>query len=77
MTLAAVIALATFRDYGLGWDDYTQSQYGDLLMSLAVSYYTYVTRPLVSPQTNLKISWSLLWPVKRGINIGQLLQEAQ
>jgi hypothetical protein len=50
---------------------------GDQLMSLAVSYYTYVTRPLVSPQTNLKISWSLLWPVKRGINIGQLLQEAQ
>jgi hypothetical protein len=50
---------------------------GDQLMSLAVSYYTYVTRPLGSPQTNLKISWSLLWPVKRGIDIGQLLQEAQ
>jgi hypothetical protein len=50
---------------------------GDQLMSLAVSYYTYVTRPLGSPQTNLKISWSLLWPVKRGIDIGQLLKEAQ
>jgi hypothetical protein len=50
---------------------------GDQLMSLAVSYYTYVIRPLSSPQTNLKISWSLLWPVKRGIDIGQLLQEAQ
>ena len=50
---------------------------GDQLMSLAVSYYTYVTRPLASPQTNLKISWSLLWPVKRGIDIGQLLKEAQ
>ena len=50
---------------------------GDQLMSLAVSYYTYLTRPLGSPQTNLKISWSLLWPVKRGIDIGQLLKEAQ
>ena len=29
-----VIALATFRDYGLGWDDYTHSQYGDLLIEL-------------------------------------------
>ncbi len=28
------IAAATFRDYGLGWDDYTQSQYGHLLVSL-------------------------------------------
>ena len=26
--------MATFRDYGLGWDDYTHSQYGDLLVSL-------------------------------------------
>lgn len=49
---------------------------GDQLMSLAVSYYTYVTRPLASPQTNLKVVWSLLWPVKRGIDVGQLLQEA-
>jgi hypothetical protein len=32
--LTAAIALATFRDYGLGWDDYTHSQYGDLLVSL-------------------------------------------
>ena len=30
----AVIAGITFRDYGLGWDDYTHSQYGDLLLSL-------------------------------------------
>jgi 4-amino-4-deoxy-L-arabinose transferase-like glycosyltransferase len=35
--LMAVVALAaalTFRDYGLGWDDYTHSQYGDLLLKL-------------------------------------------
>src|SRR5487761_1957329 len=30
----AVIAGLTFRDYGLGWDDYTHSQYGDLLLKL-------------------------------------------
>jgi hypothetical protein len=36
----AVIAIATFRDYGLGWDDYTHSQYGDLLLSLYSSGFT-------------------------------------
>src|SRR6516225_9244565 len=30
----AVIAALTFRDYGLGWDDYTHAEYGDLLLSL-------------------------------------------
>jgi hypothetical protein len=30
----AVLAAMTFRDYGLGWDDYTHSQYGDLLLKL-------------------------------------------
>lgn len=34
LALVAAIATFTFRDYGLGWDDYTQSQYGDLLLSL-------------------------------------------
>jgi Dolichyl-phosphate-mannose-protein mannosyltransferase len=34
LVLTAVIAFATFRDYGLGWDDYTHSQYGKLLVSL-------------------------------------------
>jgi len=34
LLLAAAIAFATFRDYGLGWDDYTHSQYGSLLVSL-------------------------------------------
>jgi 4-amino-4-deoxy-L-arabinose transferase-like glycosyltransferase len=28
----AVIAYSTFADYGLGWDDYTHSQYGQLLL---------------------------------------------
>src|ERR1700739_4610289 len=34
LALIAAVALATFRDYGLGWDDYTHSQYGSLLVSL-------------------------------------------
>jgi hypothetical protein len=34
LAVTAAVALATFRDYGLGWDDYTHSQYGDLLVSL-------------------------------------------
>lgn len=50
---------------------------GDQLMQLSVQYYTWVTRPLASPQTDLKITWSLLWPVKRGINVEELLKESQ
>ena len=34
LLVVAVAALATFRDYGLGWDDYTHSQYGNLLVEL-------------------------------------------
>jgi len=34
LVLVAAIAALTFRDYGLGWDDYTHSQYGGLLLSL-------------------------------------------
>jgi Dolichyl-phosphate-mannose-protein mannosyltransferase len=29
----AGVVLLTFRDYGLGWDDYTHSEYGDLLLA--------------------------------------------
>jgi hypothetical protein len=50
---------------------------GDQLMQLSVLYYTNVARPQAAPQTTLRVNWSLLWPVKRGINIQQLLQEAQ
>jgi hypothetical protein len=37
LALIAAIAIVTFRDYGLGWDDYTHSQYGDLLLALYTS----------------------------------------
>lgn len=30
----SIVAVRTYRDYGLGWDDYTHSQYGDLLLKL-------------------------------------------
>jgi Dolichyl-phosphate-mannose-protein mannosyltransferase len=33
----ALIAALTFRDYGLGWDDFTHAQYGELLLSLYTS----------------------------------------
>src|SRR5262249_49572767 len=32
-----IIALLTFRDYGLSWDDYAHSEYGDLLLRLYAS----------------------------------------
>lgn len=47
------------------------------LMQLSVLYYTNVVRPLAAPQTTLRVAWSLLWPVKRGIDVQQLLQEAK
>ncbi len=36
----SVIALLTFRDYGLGWDDYTHAEYGGLLLNLYTSGFT-------------------------------------
>src|ERR1700736_5047232 len=36
----AVIAGLTFRDYGLGWDDYTHAEYGNLLLALYGSGFT-------------------------------------
>jgi 4-amino-4-deoxy-L-arabinose transferase-like glycosyltransferase len=40
LAVTAAIAFSTFRDYGLGWDDYTHSQYGALLVSLYQSNFT-------------------------------------
>jgi Dolichyl-phosphate-mannose-protein mannosyltransferase len=37
LLIVAVVAALTFRDYGLGWDDYTHSQYGEMLVSLYAS----------------------------------------
>ena len=35
--LVSIIALLTFRDYGLSWDDYAHSEYGDLLLAFYAS----------------------------------------
>jgi 4-amino-4-deoxy-L-arabinose transferase-like glycosyltransferase len=40
LVIVSAIAVASFRDYGLGWDDYTHSQYGDLLVALYSSGFT-------------------------------------
>src|SRR5579864_1570676 len=37
---AAIIAAFTFRDYGLGWDDYVHAEYGGLLVKLYASGFT-------------------------------------
>src|SRR4030081_3578959 len=34
LVAVAGVALMTFRDYGLGWDDYTHFEYGELLVGL-------------------------------------------
>ena len=33
LATVALISALTFRDYGLGWDDFTHSQYGELLLA--------------------------------------------
>jgi hypothetical protein len=38
--MVAVIAVFTFRDYGLGWDDYVHAEYGGLLLKLYQSGFT-------------------------------------
>src|SRR5262249_2669237 len=37
LCIVVAVALITFRDYGLSWDDYTHSEYGDLLLKLYAS----------------------------------------
>lgn len=37
LSALAILAVATFRDYGMGWDDYTHAEYGNLLFSLYTS----------------------------------------
>jgi len=34
LVIVCIVALTTFRAYGLGWDDYTHSQMGELLLRL-------------------------------------------
>jgi hypothetical protein len=36
----ALIALLTFKDYGLGWDDFTHAQYGQMLLDFYASGFS-------------------------------------
>lgn len=40
LLVVTVFAAFTFEDYGLGWDDYTHSQYGELLLAYYSSGFT-------------------------------------
>jgi hypothetical protein len=40
LLIVAGVAAFTFHDYGLGWDDYTHAQYGDLLLAFYASGFT-------------------------------------
>lgn len=48
---------------------------GDQLMQISVLYYTSIVRPVSAPQTTLRITWSLLWPIRRGIDISEILKQ--
>jgi dolichyl-phosphate-mannose-protein mannosyltransferase len=37
LAVVGTVALLTFRDYGLSWDDYSHSEYGDLLLNFYAS----------------------------------------
>ena len=49
---------------------------GDQTMQVNVLYYTFIQRPISTPQTNLRFVWSLLFPVKRGFDLQEILQES-
>src|ERR1700709_2388216 len=40
LAAVALVAGLTFRDYGLGWDDYTHAEYADLLLRMFGSGFT-------------------------------------
>lgn len=49
---------------------------GDQPMQVGAYYYTYVERPISTPQTQLRVVWSLLFPIKRGFDLQEIMQEA-
>lgn len=48
---------------------------GDQLMQLSALYYTNVVRPLNGSQTTLRLNWTLLFPLTRGIDLQQIIKE--
>jgi len=49
---------------------------GDQPMQLALFYYTFVERPVTTPQNTLRINWTLLFPIKRGFDLQEILKQA-
>jgi hypothetical protein len=49
---------------------------GDQIMQINVFYYTFIQKPLYAPQTNLRVLWSLVYPLKRGLDIQQIIEQA-
>jgi hypothetical protein len=49
---------------------------GDQPMQLGIFYYSYVDRPITTPQNFLRVNWSLLFPVKRGFDLQEIIREA-
>jgi hypothetical protein len=46
---------------------------GDQPMQLGINYFTYVARPTSAPQTQLRVQWALLFPVKRGGDLAAVM----
>ena len=49
---------------------------GDQVMQLGAQYFTYVARPVTAPQTTFRINWSLVYPIKRGIDLQAIMKQA-
>ncbi len=49
---------------------------GDQPMQLGIFYYAYVERPITTPQNFLRVNWSLLFPIKRGFDLQEIVKEA-
>ncbi len=49
---------------------------GDQPMQLGIFYYSYVERPITTPQNFLRVNWSLLFPLKRGFDLQEIIKEA-
>ena len=49
---------------------------GDQVMQLGLTYFTFVARPVTAPQTQLRVQWALVYPIKRGIDMQEILKQA-
>ena len=60
LAVLAVVALLTFDDYGLAWDDYSHARYGEFLLA----YYT-------SGFTDLRVSRFTIFIIRRRLRPGR------